>query len=443
MKSVIAFILFFVYGVSATAQNTIEFKGIVLDAVTNEPLPRATIFYNGKQNIFTSDSGLFTCVSTEKQIELRVSYIGYDSVTVTVNSAKTPFVVIKLKPSSSSLNEVEVLPELPPYLFFGSKETQVIDYAFWNDKTLIALYNYHRKKCFLILLDKNNQIVDEQPIAANLEYLYMSCIYKTYAVMSDASVYEIYPSSTGIGIKPSSMFTFYRKALHYIGFYENYFYVFDEGKSKQDRVYRIENTAKKSLYDLVYIVNPQTAKSAGNSNAKIKADRIKATREVIRDFDLVADGDFLQDFNTIGSSSGFIEKQRFKQQFIDHPIYAPLFVHDSSIMVFDFYKNTRLRYFPDGTFSDSLAIHFHQQESWQPFIFQDVRTNKYYTSYLNKEHKADINLLDINSCTVSPAVSLHYPSTKKIKVRKGYVYYLHQPYEKRNNVFLFRQKIEE
>lgn len=428
----------------AQAQKRFGITGIVTDAATGEVLTRASVVSaDGKYEQLTSDSGGFRMQVEEKSVMLLVTYIGYDSARVKVNATGNEVVRIALKRSVAVLGEVEVLPELPPHLFFGSRETQVLDYTFWMDHTLVVLYNYHRRRCYLVLLDRNNQVVDEQPVPANFESLYTSCIDKTYALMSDGAVYELTRTASGIGIVPFSRQFFQQKVPYYAGYYKEYFYLTMASKSRQSRVYFLEDTKNRIIYQSTpfsVVSNAQRQRHASREEHRIDNDRVKATEEVFPNLNTVAEGDYLQDFTMLESKQGFVRRQFYKQQYLDRPLYAPLFVQDSTPIVFDFYRDRLTCYRADGTFLHELPIRFHHDSGWQSWIWRDAFTQRYYTGYLQPDERLKLCELGINDCVTTEKLTLHYPHASLVKVRKGYVYYLARPSEKANHVFLFRQR---
>jgi hypothetical protein len=96
------------------SKNTrlIDIKGTVVDASTNSPLPGANVYFNNSTiGISTDENGQFSFrkISTENN-ELVVSYVGYKTLTSTVDfkSTSDPRLLIKLQPDIEQLKEVLV-----------------------------------------------------------------------------------------------------------------------------------------------------------------------------------------------------------------------------------------------------------------------------------------------------------------------------------------------
>jgi len=101
---IIALMAFFiVFANFALAQDII--KGKVSDAGTRQPLVGANVTVPGTQAGTTTDNGgYFTLAQTGKVDSLRISYIGYKSVTVKA----APLLTIFLEPSTNSLREAVI-----------------------------------------------------------------------------------------------------------------------------------------------------------------------------------------------------------------------------------------------------------------------------------------------------------------------------------------------
>lgn len=99
--------LLFTVSSCAMAQNII--KGKIIDAVSRQPIESASIFFpqSTQKSTISDQYGNFTLQSGNKNAELRVTYIGYKTVTVAVEGTAT--VRIELQPTSVDLKDVVVL----------------------------------------------------------------------------------------------------------------------------------------------------------------------------------------------------------------------------------------------------------------------------------------------------------------------------------------------
>lgn len=92
---------------SASAQNKIV--GFVKDAITNKPIPFATVLINNSVSVITDAEGKFEVTLTNETKEVKVSYAGFESQSVSL-TPQTGFYQIGLKPKNE-LEEVVVFGE--------------------------------------------------------------------------------------------------------------------------------------------------------------------------------------------------------------------------------------------------------------------------------------------------------------------------------------------
>lgn len=87
-------------------------KGTVLDAEINEPVPYATISFEGLAIGTRSDmDGKFTLSSYEASDKVKIQSIGYQSVIIKIDKGKYQTLNIKLKQDSKNLDEIVVKPK--------------------------------------------------------------------------------------------------------------------------------------------------------------------------------------------------------------------------------------------------------------------------------------------------------------------------------------------
>lgn len=100
-------ILMTVIGFSlAVSAQTRTYHGTVIDAANNEPLIGATVMpVGGGQGTATDIDGNFTIIVPNNVKEIKVSYVGYQSVTVPLSDNMT----VKLDTSASTLDDVMVV----------------------------------------------------------------------------------------------------------------------------------------------------------------------------------------------------------------------------------------------------------------------------------------------------------------------------------------------
>lgn len=98
---------FLFISISGIAQRKIT--GVVEDAKTNSPLEGATIAVKGiKRNTMSKEGGKFEITVPDGRVTLHISFVGYQSQTITVGEKEAEIQVL-LKESSSQLNDVVII----------------------------------------------------------------------------------------------------------------------------------------------------------------------------------------------------------------------------------------------------------------------------------------------------------------------------------------------
>ena len=113
MKNVAATLLLFLCYTIGFAQN--KLTGVVLDAVSENPLPFATvtISHEKTRGVTTNLDGAFTLPLRPTDKSVLVSYMGYINQTIRIDSLQKNHTV-RLVPSSYKLSEITILPGLNP-----------------------------------------------------------------------------------------------------------------------------------------------------------------------------------------------------------------------------------------------------------------------------------------------------------------------------------------
>lgn len=119
MNKGFAFLFFLFSTISLFAQQELVITGTVVDDITSDPIPYATIIVVAKADgatlagASTDFEGQFSCVSPAADVELHISFIGYEKKIIDVVPAgsKLSLGIITLPRSVEALEEVEIAAE--------------------------------------------------------------------------------------------------------------------------------------------------------------------------------------------------------------------------------------------------------------------------------------------------------------------------------------------
>jgi len=106
-------LLLFLIPFLAFSQSQIQ--GIVLDATNKKPLPFTSIIIDSTNGTLSDLDGKFLLNYTENIEQLTISYVGYTSKNISINS-KDKFITIKLSPNIEQLNEILITATENPAL---------------------------------------------------------------------------------------------------------------------------------------------------------------------------------------------------------------------------------------------------------------------------------------------------------------------------------------
>ncbi len=107
MKKIFTFLLFVFAAQVVHAQNTYRLEGVVVDSVTREPLPGATINVNfGDLSLLTDKNGRFNFNFGKREIVVVVRFVGYKPWRKTINGATESKITIALAEVANDLEEI-------------------------------------------------------------------------------------------------------------------------------------------------------------------------------------------------------------------------------------------------------------------------------------------------------------------------------------------------
>ncbi len=91
---------------SAFAQSSYEVTGKVVDTIDQQPLIGAFVAANTSQRTTTNEKGFFNLQLPEGEYQITISYLGYETKTMTIDAKNSQLGVIALEVSATSLKEI-------------------------------------------------------------------------------------------------------------------------------------------------------------------------------------------------------------------------------------------------------------------------------------------------------------------------------------------------
>lgn len=123
------------------------------------------------------------------------------------------------------------------------------------------------------------------------------------------------------------------------------------------------------------------------------------------------------------------------------PLYAPLFVLNDTIMIFDHYENQIRRYRQDLLGAPSVPIDYHLGRSgraWEKAILHDRSNDRVYAVFA-RNTRTWLQRIDTNDGTLGEPFELHHQYPEQVQVFDGHVYYVYREFGTSQRKTLYRE----
>lgn len=128
------------------------------------------------------------------------------------------------------------------------------------------------------------------------------------------------------------------------------------------------------------------------------------------------------------------------------PLYAPMFVVNDTILLFDHYESTLFKYQSDRTPIDSLPIDYHAPEievgnEFEQRLVVDEEQSQVYAIYQRAGGLCYLKRIDLYTGEVASEHELTFDYPTEIQVRNGFAYYIYRPFESVQKKYLYRERL--
>ena len=123
--------------------------------------------------------------------------------------------------------------------------------------------------------------------------------------------------------------------------------------------------------------------------------------------------------------------------------YAPLFIKEDTVLIFDHYKDLLYKFNKQDSKVDSVPIYYHKLTrpvKWKQPLLSDESTEQIYGLFMKSGH---YHLKEIQTETglASRAFRVYYKFVETLKIDNGFAYYIYRPYESAQERYIYREKI--
>lgn len=441
MKHIVLIIIVLIVSGVSGQKVTYTVSGIVLEDSTNTPIPYVKVYQeNNKDHYAYSDKdGRYSLLlSIEKNDKIIFDHVGYEkdyyqvknSVLKNENVKSSLSFIVNIELSSRVLGTVTIGIRKVDTVF-GSDQFSVEDFMLLEDDNLLLLA-YERKldkDPKLLLVDNNKKLLAKYTIPAVPNYLFKDFAGKHYVVCHN-KVYQIvihYGNIDLMKIENEDFYGFYNRVIDTIGdnfYYSNYnelypavkFYVSARGDTTHKELYEVKDDFMMELY------RAQFKYVSGRD--KLWAYRQEQVTGIDKEV-------------WIGASC-------FTQDILYKPVYAPLFVVNDTVLLFDQYKNIVLKYSEFHDKLNEIEVDYHirkDKEKWEQPLLKDPKTNNIFGIY-NSGGYTYIKQINYYTGTTGELIKLKYRFIEKIKIIDGMIYYIYRPFESLQKKFLYKEKLD-
>ncbi|PJA09128.1 MAG: hypothetical protein COX70_02380 [Flavobacteriales bacterium CG_4_10_14_0_2_um_filter_32_8] len=433
-KQILIFFLLFFIIFSIKAQDNIVVIGKITDATTGIGIENVHVKILQKNIITKSDEKGNYHVSFHKTklVTLVFSHTSYEVDYEPINTLQdTLFLDVQLKSKIVELPEFNADDKDTPVPVFRSAKISIEDYEFYQNQFLFLVYGKRLDKdSEIYLVDEDENIISKhfipgEPVELYTDYLghvnliCKTAIYRVEVQKERIVIYELPMDDFNQLIKP--IVDTLKGNIIFSDFLKQFprfkYYAFNPTDTS---VSIIKEVVHKDM-DWQYGFEYYNLNNADKQFAKRMAKRIKGYDK----------------FDVAAAMTGFTNS------FLYEPVYAPLFVINDTISIFDHYENKIWKFIKDTIEVDSISISYHQpakKSEWKNQLIMDEVNGKIYGVFLRNGYYY-LKEININTGEIVAEKKLFYQYVSKIKIKDGFVYYTYKPSQTLQKKFLYKERI--
>lgn len=417
------------------AQDKIVVLGRITDKETGRGIENVHIKVQ-QQNIINKSGNkgnyLFA-IYRKKSVTLVFSHTSYKTVYEPVNTDKdTIFLNLKLTQKLEKLPIVNINSEGKPIPVFRSTKISIADYEFHENNFIFLAYEKRlNKDSEIYLVDEQENILAKHFIPGdpvelytdylgNINLICKNSIYRVGVENNKLSLLQLPLDDFNQLIKPvvdtldgNILFSDFLKQFPRFKYYS-----FDPSDTSFNVIKEIVHKDMDWQYNFEYL----TLTNAQKQFAKRMAKRLKG----------------LDKYDVAASMTGFANN------FLYEEVYAPLFVINDTIHIFDHYEDKIWKFIDDTVEVDAVPFNYHKPSkkfSWKKQLFMDEVNGKIYALFLINGYNY-LKEVDTNTGKVVHEKKLTYQFVDEIKIKDGAVYYTYKPHQTLQKKFLYKEWLE-
>lgn len=417
------------------AQKNFSIKGKVFGETTKEPIKQVLIqLYNTTFQTLSDNNGNFELnVPAQPNYKLLLRHLSFQSSTKQISGKDSSFQTIYLKEAIVELPNITVNAKPLPETLVGKPNYSIVDFDFYEDEFILLTTEKLMSKASLRLSDATGKIlhtINVPDYAGEAQYFFRDYAGSTLLVCTDTIfkidvmartlfLWHLSPKNFNEQIKPiqDSLQGRFYFSNDWPDFPLFTYYSMGSGDSAAKKLKTITNTELMKLYNLEYhYLQPRQ---------KLEARRL---------------AEYYKTDKTVMAAlmSGFTKSMFYE------PLYAPLFIINDTICIFDHHSNQLFHFDKKEQLLDSVRINYHHPKRWRDWkraVFKDETENQLYAKF-SKDGRHYLKRIDAQTGQIKGVYALQHHSAEHIKLKGGYAYYVYRPFESTQEKFLYRERIQ-
>jgi hypothetical protein len=415
------------------AQENIVVMGRVIDSNTKEGIENVHVKVNQKNVVIKSGKDGFYKIALQKRKRITLVYshvaykINYEPI---VSKNDTIVLDISLEEKVEVIPVFDVVDTEKPQIVFKSGKISIADYEFYEDKYLFLVYGKRLSKDSQIyLVDEREQIISKhfvpgEPVELYTDYLgniNLICkkgIYRLEVQNDKVSIYELPLDDFNQLIKP--IVDTLESSILFSDFLRQFprfkYYAFNP---EDTSISVIKEVIHKDM-DWKYNFEYEFLSNADKQFAKRMARKLKGYDR----------------YDVAASMTGFANG------FLFEAVYAPLFVINDTINIFDHSESKIWKFIEDTVDVGEVSFNYHKpkkKSSWKRRLIMDEANGKIYAVFL-KNGFYYLKEIDSSSGKIIAEKKLTHQYVSKLKIKDGYIFYTYKPRQTLQKKFLYKER---
>jgi hypothetical protein len=416
------------------AQRTVTVTGKVVDRETNKALYPADIIIEGTTyGATTNKHGQFTLKYPHlKPVKLSVSRVGYGAYDIIIDNSKIDdndslHVVVSLDFEAVVINTFVM--NIKPDTIFGHPELSVEDFEFYEDYYVVLVYEKTLKKgSKVVLTNYKQEVLSSVRIDEEARELFKD-FRGNINVICEKGIYRVDVLEEELTLHPRSVADFNYSVKPVLDTISDQYYTTDYHPEYPAITYFAEDVEDDTVAVIRYIENEDLMELYRSEykylppRAKLQAVRLGMKYKIDKEI-------------AAAIISGFAHSIYYK------PIYAPLFVVNDTVMIFDHYHDLIFRYDMQNNLIDSVDITYHKQKEreWEELMIVDKETGKVYALF-NRNGYTYLKNIETETGEVIKTFKFTYRYADRVHIRGDQVYYVYRPYGSLQKKFMYKENI--